>query len=291
MLGSALTTLMSGSKYKVTEFNRSGRPLVLENSAIEIDVTSSDSEIQPIFYKKNFDYVINAIGTIKQIIDENDPASVENAYKVNSDFPMFLDDYSKVTGTPVIQIGTDCVFSGSKGGYKESDFFDADDVYGKSKVKGETLSRNTMILRCSIIGKEINRGKSLLSWLLNQEYGATVKGYTDHYWNGVTTLDFSKITLGIIEKNEFRKGVSHIVPFDTLNKYQLLVSIANAFGRVDLDIREFKTSNFIDRTLSTNFLSQNQKFWNLGGYEVIPTINEMIRNYASWVGTNSIRIQ
>lgn len=290
MLGSAFTNLMVGNRYKITEFNRTGRPLVSENSAVAFDVTFSDSEIQRVFYKKNFDYVVNAIGAIKQIIDEKDPASVENAYKVNSDFPSFLDSYSKATGTPVIQIGTDCVYSGLKGGYKESDLFDPIDVYGKSKVKGENISTNTMILRCSIIGKEINRSKSILSWLLTQKYGATVNGYVDHYWNGVTTLDFAKITLGIIEKNAFSKGISHLVPADTLNKYQLLVLIANAFGRSDLEIREFKTSNVIDRTLSTDFSIQNQKFWDLGGYEVIPTIHEMIKNYASWVGFDSSKI-
>jgi dTDP-4-dehydrorhamnose reductase len=129
-----------------------------------------------------------------------------------------------------------------------------------------------------------------MSWLLTQKYGATVNGYVDHYWNGVTTLDFAKITLGIIEKNAFSKGISHLVPADSLNKYQLLVLIANAFGRGDLEIREFKTSNVVDRTLSTDFSIKNQKFWDLGGYEVIPTIDQMIRNYASWVEFYSSKI-
>ena len=290
MLGSALTNIMASSKYRITEFNRTGRPLVSENSAVAFDVTSSDTEIQRVFYKKNFDYVVNAIGAIKQIIDEKDPTSVENAYKVNSDFPSFLDSYSIATETPVIQIGTDCVYSGLKGGYKESDLYDPIDVYGKSKVKGENKSMNTMILRCSIIGKEINRSKSIMNWLLTQKYGATVNGYLDHYWNGVTTLDFAKIILGIIEKNAFSKGVSHLVPADSLNKYQLLVLIAKAFGRGDLVIRKFKTNNVIDRTLSTDFPIQNQKFWDLGGYEVIPTINQMIKNYASCVEFYSSKI-
>lgn len=291
MLGSALTYLMSSSTHKVTEFNRAGQPLVSGNSAVAIDVATSHTEIERVFLKKKFDYVINAIGTIKQVIDEKDPDSIENAYKVNSDFPSFLDSYSKVTGTPVIQIGTDCVYSGVKGGYTESDPFDPKDVYGKSKVKGENVSTNTMILRCSIIGKEINGSKSLLSWFLNQKYGATVNGYIDHYWNGITTLDFSKITLGIIEKNAFSNGIMHLVPSDTLNKYQLLVSFANAFGRSDIKIQEFKTNETINRTLSTDFSSRNQKYWNLGGYEIIPTINQMIKNYASWLGFDSNKIQ
>ena len=113
----------------------------------------------------------------------------------------------------------------------------------------------------------------------------------DHYWNGLTTLAFSKIVLGIIEKNIFSKGVSHLVPSNTLNKYQLLVSIANTFGRSDINIREFKTGKVVDRTLSTDSFSQNQEFWHLGGYEAIPTINEMINNYASWVGLNISKIQ
>lgn len=290
MLGSAFTNLLAGSEYKVTEFNRSGRPLFLKNNAVAVDVTGLNSELEYIFFKENFDYVINAIGTIKQVIDEKDEDSVANAYKVNSNFPSFLDSYSKKTGAKVIQIGTDCVYSGDKGAYIESSPFDPTDVYGISKVKGEIASPNTMVLRCSIVGRELNRSRSLLNWLLNQKYGATVNGYTDHYWNGVTTLDFSKVILGIIENKMFSKGVSHLVPSNTLNKHQLLLIIANAFGRNDLKIREFKTNNIVDRTLSTNNSSQNQKFWRLGGYEGIPTINEMVQNYATWVGSNPNKI-
>ena len=37
----------------------------------------------------------------------------------------------------IIQLSTDCVFSGKKGMYIEKDSPDADDIYGRSKIMGE----------------------------------------------------------------------------------------------------------------------------------------------------------
>jgi dTDP-4-dehydrorhamnose reductase len=66
--------------------------------------------------------------------------------------------FAEDSGAKVIQIATDCVFSGSNGSYLETDPHDATDVYGKTKSDGEIESSAVMQLRCSIIGRE-NKGK------------------------------------------------------------------------------------------------------------------------------------
>ena len=102
-------------------------------------------------------WIINCIGVIKPHIDEKVPSSIENAIKVNSEFPILLASAAKKIGAKVIQIATDCVYSGFQGSYIESDLHDATDVYGKTKSLGEVPASNVMHLRASIIGPEVGR--------------------------------------------------------------------------------------------------------------------------------------
>ena len=54
------------------------------------------------------------------------------------------------------------------------------------------------------------------------------------------------------------------------------------FGRQDLVIREHQTSASIDRTLDTIHREKLIQIWNQAGYESIPTIREMMHEYADW---------
>jgi dTDP-4-dehydrorhamnose reductase len=87
------------------------------------------------WYKEG-DWIINCIGVIKPYCDD-----IPRAIKVNALFP-----YTLPANT--IQIATDCVYSGAKGNYVESDPHDADDIYGKTKSLGEATHIKN--LRCSI---------------------------------------------------------------------------------------------------------------------------------------------
>jgi dTDP-4-dehydrorhamnose reductase len=63
----------------------------------------------------------------------------------------------------LIHFSTDCVFSGTKGNYKETDLPDAQDIYGRSKLLGQISYSNTLTLRTSIIGHELQTKYSLLN--------------------------------------------------------------------------------------------------------------------------------
>jgi dTDP-4-dehydrorhamnose reductase len=115
------------------------------------------------------DYVINCIGVIKPYILEDSAASRERALLINGVFPYALDALADDLGFKIIQIATDCVFSGKKGFYTEADQTDADDLYGKSKALGEVLYGNTLTIRTSTIGYELNTKYGLLNWFLSQE--------------------------------------------------------------------------------------------------------------------------
>ena len=222
------------------------------------------------------DFVVNCIGIIKPHISDSDDKQRLNAMQINSLFPQKLADWASETGAKVIQIATDCVFSGHKGSYLESDAHDALDVYGKSKSLGEVPNPSMMHLRVSIIGPEVGRSTSLLEWVRNQPQGAQIFGFTDHVWNGVTTTHFGKIARGIIDLNLFKTGVFHLIPGNRLPKDKLVEKIASVFGRNDIEIQPKSSGNTVDRTLETIDTEFNVRLWAAAGYETPPTIERML---------------
>jgi dTDP-4-dehydrorhamnose reductase len=222
------------------------------------------------------DYVINCIGIIKPYINDSDPKQTEAAFEINGAFPNRLQTWASKHGAKVIQIATDCVFSGSKGNYLETDEHDALDVYGKSKSMGEAKGDSMMHLRVSIIGPEVDRNSSLLEWVRNQPKNAEISGYTDHFWNGITSMHFAKIARGIIENDLFEAGVFHVLPQDSTTKSALVTLIAKYLGRSDIKVIPAATGANINRTLATSFPAKNRAFWLAAGYDSPPTIQQMV---------------
>ena len=223
------------------------------------------------------DFVINCIGIIKPYAKDDNAEHIERAIKVNSLFPQILSELSQELGFKVLQIATDCVYSGTKGLYDENDKHDALDVYGKTKSLGEVVGNvNFYNLRCSIIGKEKKSFVSLLEWFLNQPKGASLNGFTNHNWNGVTTHHFGKICLGIIKNNLQLPTTQHIVSGNILSKYEMLKTFAKYFNREDLAINATEAQAKIDRTISTINQTLNQQIWQSAGYQTPPTIEKMV---------------
>ena len=242
----------------------------LKFEAMKDDVADLINDVNP-------DWVINCIGVIKPHIDEKSPESVLRAVEINGIFPYLL---AKSTTKSVIQIATDCVYSGDKGNYNESDLHDATDVYGKTKSLGEINIENLIHLRVSIIGPESGRSTSLLEWFKNQPIGAELNGFTDHLWNGITTHHFGRISHGIVSNDVIGLGKTHIVPKDIVTKAKLLKIFSEAYNRTDITISEVKSAKTIDRTLSTSDATLNTKIWNMAGFNSIPTIQEMVLEQA-----------
>ncbi len=157
-------------------------------------------------------WAINAIGVIKPYIRDENAAEVERAILVNARFPHVLAKAAAQRQCRVLQIATDCVYSGAKGAYSEKEGHDALDVYGKTKSLGEVHSPAVGHLRCSIIGPEPRGHVSLMDWFLGQPRGGSVGGYTNHQWNGVTTLHFARLCHGVIRQGLDLPHVQHVVP-------------------------------------------------------------------------------
>ena len=216
------------------------------------------SQLEQITQGKPWDYWINCIGIIKPWCKDDDPAGVRNAIRVNAQFPHELASAASAAGARLIQIATDCVYSGSRGSYLESDAHDALDVYGKTKSLGEVLDRTALNIRASIIGPELKARLSLLEWFLAQPEGSELKGFTHHRWNGVTTLLFARLCEAIIRQGAYDRLVAespvhHYVPADTVDKYELLEIFRRTF---DKNVRILPVGDVgpaVDRTLATRF--------------------------------------
>jgi dTDP-4-dehydrorhamnose reductase len=227
-------------------------------------------------------WAINTIGVIKPYIHDDNAAEVERAVVVNALFPHLLAHAAEQTGCHVLQIATDCVYSGHRGNYNEKDEHDPLDVYGKTKSLGEVFSTNVHHLRSSIIGPEPKGHTSLMDWFLGQRASSRVKGYTNHQWNGITTLHFSKICQGIIKYNQKMPHLQHVIPADAISKSELLQCFAREYGRGDISINPGKADTAIDRTLATTNVSLNRQLWKAAGYPEPPSIPWLVAELAEY---------
>jgi dTDP-4-dehydrorhamnose reductase len=221
-------------------------------------------------------WILNAIGITKPLIRDDNAAEIVNALEINSLLPHTVGREAQRRNARVLQIATDCVYSGAKGHYSETDVHDALDVYGKTKSLGECFLPNTQHLRCSIIGPEPKDFKFLIEWFRRQPSAASVNGFTNHHWNGVTTLHFAKICKGIIETEPPLSHLQHVVPSGLVTKAQMLHDFAKAYNRSDITIRDAEAKTVIDRTLSTTAPDANIALWRAAGYSTPPTVTDMI---------------
>jgi dTDP-4-dehydrorhamnose reductase len=228
-------------------------------------------------------WTINAIGVIKSFIRDTNPADVERAVRVNALFPHRLARAAERQGCSVLQIATDCVWNGARGAYTETDPHDAHDVYGKTKSLGEVPARHVHHLRASIIGPELSRFVSLLEWFRRQPPRATVNGFVNHQWNGITTLTFARIALAVVRGQARMSGLQHLIPADTLSKHDLLLVLRDVFDRGDVTIRPTQAADTIDRTLRTNDPAGSAALWAAAGYAAPPIVADMVRELGAWL--------
>ncbi|MEW6507366.1 MAG: SDR family oxidoreductase [Bacteroidota bacterium] len=232
MLGYAVSSYFKTNDYDVVEISRN--QFDISNDPLEKLETCLDG----------VGVVINCAGVIKPTISRN---TIENVLRINSMFPKNLAKLCEKREIKCFHITTDCVYTGKKGRYSEEDFFDADDLYGLSKSAGE--SKDCMTLRTSIIGEENGNSRSLLEWAKLQA-GKEVNGFTNHLWNGVTTLYLAEVIETILTNNLYEKGLFHIHSPNTVNKCELLQIFNRAYS-LNLKIIPAKAKESVDRTLSS----------------------------------------
>lgn len=231
-----------------------------------LDAEAGSARLEETFRSRGeYQFVINCIGVTKNDIDEKDSSSVRRAIQINAYFPHYLADVARRNEANVIQISTDGVFEGTAERYFEDSPQDCTDVYGKTKSLGEVLNPSFLNIRCSIIGPDPNENKGLLEWFLSRPKYSEVRGYTNHFWNGVTTIQFAELCKKIIINSVFsdivkESRVHHFCPNQPVSKYELLDIFKKAFKRDVQIVPSQGPGKRISRILDTSYTSLKRLF-------------------------------
>ena len=198
------------------------------------------------------DVIINCAGiTTRRGIDKN----LKHTKILNSKLPHKLDSWADLNSKKLIHFSTDCVFSGSKGNYLDNDIADAEDIYGKTKAKGEVASPNTLTLRCSMIGRELFNFTELFEWLVKNK-NKTIDGYSNVLYSGITTVRMGNILKKIINDKIDLSGIYNLSSIP-ISKYDLLFKLSNAF---DLNVEINENNN-----IKSNKVLISKKFTEITG--------------------------
>lgn len=258
MLGNAMFRVMSeNSSLAVfgTSRSESARRFFSEELCSQlktgIDVENYDSLVS-VFAAVRPDVVVNCVGLVKQLADANNPLQ---AVPINTLLPHRLAALCAATGARLVHISTDCVFSGVKGNYFESDFPDAYDLYGRSKLLGEVDYPHALTLRTSIIGHELTGQRSLVGWFLAQENA--VKGFTKAVFSGLPTVELACVVRDVVLPRPELHGLYHVAA-KPISKFDLLNLVATTYGK-DIQITPDETL-VIDRSLNADRFKESTSY-------------------------------
>lgn len=193
--------------------------------------------------------VINCVAILdlggKDVLDKT---SLLESIEINSIFPHFLANECAAMGMRLIHISTDAVFGSNSGYFSEDMSLSPNSVYGMTKALGEISIENAITIRCSLVGPCFGAKKGgLWHWIYNAEKNATLQGYVNHFWTGVTTLQFARICHALLNKASFFEltkhgSVHHLCVNDVITKYDLIFLVAQ---KIRPDLKIVKTESRI----------------------------------------------
>jgi len=240
---------------------------------IQMDVTNF-IELENLIANSNFDYIINSVGILNKTAEDNP----DRAILINSYLPHFLEKVTENHKTKIIHISTDCVFSGKKGAYVETDLRDGIGFYAQTKALGELINNKDLTIRTSIVGPDLNKtGIGLFNWFIKQN--GSVNGYTKAFWSGVTTIQLAKSIKEIINLNIPITGLMHLTNNDKISKYNLLILFKKIFELNNIDVEESHTYE-VDKSLIN---TRNDYFINIPSYE------QMIIEMKEWINIYNLK--
>lgn len=263
MAGHMLSLYLKEGGYEVDGFARKESPFI----HTVLGDARDTGLLRNIIEKGNYRAVINCIGVLNKFAELNHEAAVF----LNSYVPQFLAKITEKSATQIIHISTDCVFSGSRGCYTESDFPDGKLFYDRSKALGELDNEKDITFRMSIVGPDANeKGIGLINWFMQQQ--GKVKGYKNAMWTGQITLQLAK-TIEHAARQRVH-GLYNMVPEDKISKYDMLV-LFNQYLRskpIEIEPEEnFRTDKSLKRTN-----------YGLFSYR-IPEYEQQIRELGTWM--------
>ena len=265
MAGHLITLYFKEQGYNVTAYSMQPFPYCnnIIGNALETE------NFKNMLLERDYDVVINCIGILNQVADENQSLAVY----LNSYLPHLVADTLKDKKTKLIHMSTDCVFAGNSGPYFEDSLRDGKTFYDRSKALGEVEDNKNLTFRNSIIGPDMNEnGIGLFNWFMKQR--GEVNGFTGAMWTGVTTLTLAKAMEQAIKEDLC--GLYNLVNNTSISKYDLLCLFNKYFRNNELKINKSESLN-LDKSLRRK---RNDFSF------VVPTYEEMVSEMSDWVNNH-----
>ena len=226
------------------------------------------------FFKKKItdikpDLVINCIAILKESFFDLNPLKF---VEINTIFPLKISELSKIFGFRFIHFSTDILYADTNKLSCENDKITLEGPYAASKFLGEVKNNNSLTIRTSIIGHQLNNKNSLVEWFLSYR-GETVNGYSNVIYSGLPTTEISKIIHEKIIPNVNLKGIINISS-NPISKFELLKKIKKYYNKkVKINIDNSAISN---RSLDSN-LFNNKTGYLAPDWDVL--VKEMFNDY------------
>lgn len=152
-----------------------------------------------------------------------------------------------------VLISTDAVFSGSTGGYRESDPVAPTSVYGSTKARAEERAlalTNALVVRTNFFGWSPSGTRSILEFFVNGlGRGEALPGFTNYRVTSGYVGDLLPRIASLVDTES--TGVVHLTSSDAMSKYEFGREVADVFG-LDADLISPALSPIPDRDLSLN---------------------------------------
>ena len=216
------------------------------------------------------DWVVNAVGLVKRDLANDRVASVE----ANTMFPHLLAKLCATYESRLLHFSTDCVYSGKKGMYKETDQPDCNEWHGRCKALGEPAGEHVLVLRTSFIGLELACKRSLIEWFLAQR--GEVPGYRKAIWSGLTAIEVGRLVNMLIRREESLAGLWHVAT-PPISKFDLLTALNARLG--ERGVRVVPDDGFVcDRSLDGSAFSRRTGYVPPSWDVMLDELAEDIRN-------------
>lgn len=155
-------------------------------------------------------------------------------------------DWAKKYNSKVVYIGTDYVFDGENGPYKETDTVNPISVYGKHKLQAEeetlAASAQNLVLRITNVYGNEERGKNFVARIISQARAGQKLALTlpvDQYATPVNGWDVARALFLLL--NDKKSGIYHIASTDFLNRVELALKVLNYFPNAEYELNPITT--------------------------------------------------
>lgn len=195
-----------------------------------LDATSLE-ELRKLIERLRPAIVVNCVGLADVDRAEREPALadslnrvvVDNLVRVQQEVPFLL-----------VQISTDYVFDGARGGYREGDPVRPVNEYGRSKLAGERSalrSESTLVLRISSpFGKGFGARKPQFFRYVADSLraGTSVRALTDQRVTATYLPDLGRAITTLVEQGV--RGVVHVGSDEAMTRYEFAQRVAFHVG-------------------------------------------------------------